>query len=145
MINTPPRRRIHLLAGDRWYNELGTHLGLQIVNAPVLPAFTDTFNKRFGYKTGEPHFCRLSFPQTSHFSLELQPVSRRRRPSCKSPNTADLMPSSKVPSNVDGCAEENTLRNHNQIGESRTFFFGISSSYIQDWDRAAAFREIYQN
>lgn len=60
------------------------------------------------------------------------------------------MPSSKVPGNVGEFAEENTLQaksghDKNQSGGGKTFFFGISSSYVQDWDGAAAFREIYQN
>lgn len=60
------------------------------------------------------------------------------------------MPSSKVTGNVGQCVEENALQtkpgyHKNQSGGGKTVFFGISSSYIQDWDGATAFREIYQN
>ncbi|OKP09989.1 hypothetical protein PENSUB_4611 [Penicillium subrubescens] len=60
------------------------------------------------------------------------------------------MPSSKIPSNVGECVEKNTLQtepgyHENQSSGGNPFFFGISSSYIQDWDVVAAFRELYQN
>ncbi|CEJ61881.1 hypothetical protein PMG11_10397 [Penicillium brasilianum] len=60
------------------------------------------------------------------------------------------MPPGKVPQNMAEHVAEDTLQvkpdhDKTQSGGGKTIFFGISSSYVQDWDAAAAFREIYQN
>ncbi|KAJ5900395.1 uncharacterized protein N7473_004465 [Penicillium subrubescens] len=55
------------------------------------------------------------------------------------------------PNNVVGELDPNkTLQvepahHQNQSGCGKTVFFGVSSSYVPDWDTRAAFRELYQN
>jgi hypothetical protein len=70
---------------------------------------------------------------------------------CGNPTTIGSMQPNNPPNNVVGELDPNkTLQvepahHQNQSGCGKTVFFGVSSSYVPDWDTRAAFRELYQN
>lgn len=74
-----------------------------------------------------------------------------KQSSCWNPTTIDSMQPCNLPSNVVGELDQNkTLQvepahHQSQSGCGKTVFFGLSSSYVPDWDTLAAFRELYQN
>jgi hypothetical protein len=125
----------------------------------------DLFRKWWKYRTGWHHSLNggrspINSRQIPLFSPINQfwsripphfPMVVIKQSHCGNPTTIGSMQPNNPPNNVVGELDPNkTLQvepahHQNQSGCGKTVFFGVSSSYVPDWDTRAAFRELYQN